>query len=191
MADPRDEFDDLLRRVRDGSDQAMRELVENYGPHLMYAIRRKLNPRLRSLFDSTDFAQSVWASFYAGRKNWKFDHPDALVALLHRLARGKLTDAVRQHLLGKHHNLNAERSLDGSALPAGEQLRASALTASQVAIAKEEWQRLVDDVQGTEQRVLDLSMAGRSAEEIATELGLTYRHVNRVLHNLAARLVGS
>src|SRR5262245_48951943 len=58
-------FRDLMRQVNEGSDDAIRELVQVYGPHILRVVRMRLSKHLRSKFDSADFVQSVWAAFFA------------------------------------------------------------------------------------------------------------------------------
>src|SRR5882724_4971958 len=59
-----EEFHDLMQKVLTGSQEAAQELFRDYEPYLLFAIRRKLDKRMRSKFDSADFAQDVWASFF-------------------------------------------------------------------------------------------------------------------------------
>ena len=59
------EFALLMQSVREGSQEAARTLFERYGPHIRRVVRRKLHQKLRPQFDSVDFVQDVWASFFA------------------------------------------------------------------------------------------------------------------------------
>src|SRR5262245_24000760 len=84
------EFRDLIRRIQGGERAAVDELLQRYGKHVLRAVRRKLHPRIRSKFDSLDFVQDVWASFFiqeAHRCN--FDRPEALIQFLENMARNK------------------------------------------------------------------------------------------------------
>src|SRR5581483_11639550 len=106
-------FDDLMRRLRDGSEDAARELLHRYGDAILRVVRRKLSRELRSKFDSVDFVQAVWASFFTGTpRQRRFDHPQALMAFLVTLAQNKVIDAVRQRMQTQKHNVNRERPLD-------------------------------------------------------------------------------
>jgi len=49
----------------EGSEDAAREFVATYGPPILRVVRRQMNKCLRSKYDSIDFEQSVWASFFA------------------------------------------------------------------------------------------------------------------------------
>ena len=53
----------LMRSVREGSEDAARMLFDRYAPHIRRVVRRKLHQKLRPQFDSVDFVQDVWASF--------------------------------------------------------------------------------------------------------------------------------
>src|SRR5437870_4945509 len=48
MSVDRDEFKNLMQRVRDGSEDAARELLDRYGEHILRVVRRKLSRELRS-----------------------------------------------------------------------------------------------------------------------------------------------
>ena len=60
MAKCDDNFRSLICHVREGSEDAAWDLVEQYGEAIRRAVRRALNERLRSKFDSLDFVQLVW-----------------------------------------------------------------------------------------------------------------------------------
>ncbi|NOX55263.1 MAG: sigma-70 family RNA polymerase sigma factor, partial [Planctomycetes bacterium] len=85
------EFAQLMQRVKAGSNQAARELLDRYGDHILRAIRRRLGRRMRSQFDSVDFLQATLASFCA-HPSWlsRFDRPDALIKFLARVATNKV-----------------------------------------------------------------------------------------------------
>ena len=51
-----------MARMRAGSQEAAWRLVEVYESHIRAVVRRRLTPAMRSLFDSDDFVQTVWAS---------------------------------------------------------------------------------------------------------------------------------
>src|SRR5262245_19959643 len=93
------EFDQLMKRVRSRSDGAAHELIDRYGKLILYVVREHLNSELRSKFDSVDFVQAVWASFFAiATERLDFDGPEILGRFLVAVARNKVTDMVRQRL---------------------------------------------------------------------------------------------
>jgi RNA polymerase sigma-70 factor (ECF subfamily) len=185
MSADRDEFKNLMQRVRDGSEDAARELLDRYGEHILRVVRRKLSRELRSKFDSVDFVQAVWASFFVGApKQRDFDRPQALIAFLVTLAQNKVIDAVRQRMQSQKYNINRERALDGSVSADAAGLAAREPTPSQVAVANDEWRRLLADLPARYQRMLELLRQGHTQKDIARELGVNEKTVRRVLDKL-------
>jgi len=178
-------FKELMRQVNEGSVDAVRELVQVYGPHILRVVRLRLNKRLRSRFDSADFVQSVWASFFAipaGRVH--FDRADALIAYLAELARNKVVEAVRRRLGTQRDDVNREQPVD-SKIPLQARPGNRVPTASELAIAKEEWERLQDQLPQEYQPILDGRLRGESLRAIADQLGVHPRTVRRRLDGLA------
>src|ERR1043165_504150 len=92
-------FQTWMQRVIDGSEEAAQELLRDFQPALLHAIRRRLTKRIRSKFDSIDFVQDVWLSFFstlAARPDFKTT--DELIAFLTRVAENKVIDAVRNRV---------------------------------------------------------------------------------------------
>lgn len=91
-------FDEFIRRIRDGDEQAAAELVRQYEPLIRRAVRLRLeDERLRRLFDSTDVCQSVLASFFARTAlgQYELQTPERLVSLLVVMTRNKVAAAAR------------------------------------------------------------------------------------------------
>src|SRR5438552_17620213 len=99
MAEEQASFADLMRRIQEGSEEAARQLVQQYGPHIFLVVRRRLPEKLRPRFDSADFVQSVWASFFANRAELgRFQNAENLIAFLVVLAQNKVIDETRLQL---------------------------------------------------------------------------------------------
>src|SRR3954453_20689831 len=97
MADPPPSFQLLLDRLRARSPGAPHELLDRYGAHVLRVIRHRLDRRLRKEFDSLDFLQDVWKSFFeAPPPGRAFDRPEALIAYLAQMAQHKVVDAHRR-----------------------------------------------------------------------------------------------
>src|SRR5262249_38965554 len=113
--DNREEFSTLMKRVREGSHGADRELLERYGPHIRKVIRRKLHRKLRNAFDSSDFEQAVWASFFTTRlRQYTFDRAEALIRFLSRIAENKVIEIYRQRFRCSKYDLNREQRLEST-----------------------------------------------------------------------------
>jgi RNA polymerase sigma-70 factor (ECF subfamily) len=93
-------FQDLVRRVRSGDEEAAAELVRRYEPVIHRVIHvRLIDARLRRLLDSMDICQSVLASFFvrASLGQYELQTPEDLVKLLAAMGRNKLAHQKRQH----------------------------------------------------------------------------------------------
>src|SRR4051812_35813356 len=94
----------FLARIRAGDEDAARELLGRYEAKVRLVVRRQLPRLLRSRFDSQDFLQSVWGSFFrrmrAGQA--ELDAPEKLIAFLARAARNKVIDEYRRASSQKH-----------------------------------------------------------------------------------------
>jgi RNA polymerase sigma factor (sigma-70 family) len=187
MSREQPDFKRLLERIRGGSEEAVREFLDRYGRHILTVIRQKLNYNLRSVFDSLDFLQDVWASFFTGEMEHTFHDPGALMKFLVRMARNKVAEEARRRLTGEKYNFSRERSLDGSARIEGTGLTGNVPAPGEVAVAKEEWERMVEGRPPHQVRILQMLSQGYSHKEIATELGLGQKAVNRFIQKLVPR----
>src|ERR1700722_4643922 len=95
MAETGGEFQDLIRRIRAGDQDAASEFVRLYEPAIRRAARiRILDPRLAPQLDSADIAQSVFKSFFLRAALGQYDltKPNQVVNLLVAMSRNKLAD---------------------------------------------------------------------------------------------------
>jgi RNA polymerase sigma factor (sigma-70 family) len=182
IPDTRKEFRTLLERVREGSEDAAWDLIELYGPHILRVVRRKLNIRMRPKFDSADFVQAVWASFFTSRSQiLKFNQPEELIAFLCAMARNKVITEMRRRMILEKYNVHREQPLDDSTLPAPYNPHGHQPTPSQVAVARERWQRMVNGQPPRHKEVLRLRYLGDTYEEIAEKLGMHERTVRKIV----------
>ena len=87
MPERDDDFCNLMRRLGEGSQEAAWELVDRYGEDIRRTVRRVLCIKLRPKFDSLDFVQLVWNSFFRARANFdRFHRPEELAAYLAAMA---------------------------------------------------------------------------------------------------------
>jgi RNA polymerase sigma-70 factor (ECF subfamily) len=189
MQEHPEEFTSLMQRVRAGSQEAAQLLVEQYGNHILRVVRRMLHRKLRSKFDSLDFQQDVWASFFADQPQKSFDRPEALAAFLAKVARNKVLMAYRKRCRFQRHNVNREHSLDGSAACQAGNVAAREPTPSQLAVAQEQWEQLLQGHPPRHQRILILVRQGYTQQQIAQELGVDERTVRRVVRKLTPEAV--
>jgi len=182
------DFRALMERVRAGSDDAARELLERYGPHLRFLVRKKLHPSLRNKFDSLDFVQDVWASFFAGvAEQETFERSAVLKGFLAAMANKKLAENFRSQCATQKRDTNREHSLDGSAVLSARELSAKQPTPSQFVAAEEEWERMLADLSPLQRHILTLLRQGYTHSEVAQELGLSEKSIQRLLRRITSR----
>jgi RNA polymerase sigma factor (sigma-70 family) len=181
-----EEFVRLMERVRDGADDAIQEFVARFEKHVLRVVRHQLLEALRAKFDSTDFVQDVWASFFALSRDYlDFKTPEALEAYLGVMTRNKVIEALRVRLQGRRYNVQREQSLDDNDHHWPERLNGADPTPSQVVVAREAWEELQGQIRPKHRPLLEMLRDGYSHREIAEVLDLDEKTVRRVVHQLA------
>ncbi len=185
-------FDELIRRVRAGDEQAAAELVRRYEPAIRDAARRRLaNARLQPILDSMDISQSVLSSFFkrAAAGQYKLHTPDDLLKLLGRMARNKVIDQARKHAKRpgnagpiEANNLDEREVMARDPSPSQQAIGKELLQEVQAHLSPEEWQLVELRNQGLEWKAISAKVGGtpqalrkklaRALDRVAKELGL-------------------
>ena len=183
-----DEVRGFLRRIHDGDEDAARDLLLKYEAEVRLVVRRQLPRLLRSRFDSLDFLQSVWGSFFHRVRTTptEFDDGRHLVAFLARAAKNKVIDEYRRAGSQKGDMRREEPLWAEGDRP--KEVAAQIETASQVAEANEAFAQLRELVPEERRALLELKAAGLSSREIGQRLGISERTVQRVLEDLRRRV---
>lgn len=178
------EISDFLDRIQDGDQDAARNLLARYEAEVRLVVRRQLPRLLRSRFDSLDFLQSVWGSFFRRVREGTTEFEDSrhLVAFLARAAKNKVIDEYRRAASQKQ-NMHREESLWTDA-DRPRELADRGETPSQVAEAHEAFHRLSSLVPEDRRIVLELKAQGLSSREIGERLGVSERTIQRVIEDL-------
>src|SRR6185312_6674034 len=171
----------FIARIRAGEEEAARELLRRYEAKVRLVVRRQLPKLLRSRFDSLDFLQSVWGSFFHRVRTGSTDIEDEpnLVAFLAWAARNRVVDEYRRASSQKQDMRREEPLWDGGDRP--RDLVAPLATASQVAQANEALERLEERLPDDRRALLALKAEGYSCREIGEQLGLGERTVQRAI----------
>ncbi|MCA1686535.1 MAG: sigma-70 family RNA polymerase sigma factor [Planctomycetia bacterium] len=191
VGDPtRDQESDIpafLARIQAGDEDAARDLLRRYEAEVRLVVRRQLPRLLRSRFDSLDFLQSVWGSFFRRVRSGPAEFEDSrhLVAFLARAAKNKVIDEYRRAASRKQ-DMHREEPLwvDG-----GRPRDVAAVTdsPSDVAEAREVFSRLKEMVPEDRRTILELKAEGLSSRDIGERLAISERTVQRVLEDLRRR----
>jgi RNA polymerase sigma-70 factor (ECF subfamily) len=187
---PRQENDlpEFLQRIQSGDDSAARELLQRYEPEVRLVVRRQLPRLLRSRFDSLDFLQSVWGSFFRRMRDTPTEFEDSrhLVAFLARAAKNKVIDEYRRAASLKQ-DMHREEPLwaDGRR---PREVADPIDSPSELAQAREVFGRLRESLPEERRMILELKAEGLSSRDIGEQLGISERTVQRVLEDLRRRM---
>jgi RNA polymerase sigma-70 factor (ECF subfamily) len=183
-----EDLSDFLRRIQSGDEGAARELLQRYESEVRLVVRRQLPRLLRSRFDSLDFLQSVWGSFFRRMRQSPTDFEDSrhLVAFLARAAKNKVIDEYRRSASRKH-DMHREEPLWGDGRRARE-VADSMDSPSEIAQAHEAYGRLQELVPEEKRSILQMKAEGLSSKDIGERLGISERTVQRVLEDLRRRV---
>lgn len=173
----------LLARLRGGELDAASQLYLKYADRLIHVARRQSAPALASRFDPEDVVQSVFRTFFRRFSAGAYDLPDGdeLWKLLLVISLNKLRK------LGLHHRAikrDARRTQGGEPIAevAGADDQAAVLQL-RLTIAE-----LLERVDPTAARIVQLRVEGREVSEIAELTARSKRTVERVLQNFRRRL---
>ncbi len=182
------ELSDFLKRIQAGDESAARELLGRFEAEVRLVVRRQLPRLLRSRFDSLDFLQSVWGSFFRRMRTAPTEFEDSrhLVAFLARAAKNKVIDEYRRAASRKH-DMHREEPLWGDGRRPND-LPDPIDSPSEVAQAHEVFVRLQELMPAERRTILEMKAEGLSSKDIGERLGISERTVQRVLEELRRRM---
>ncbi len=179
---PSDDFKKLMQDVLAGSDEAAFRLFRDYHRLVLAMIRRRLEQPLRRRFDSVDFAQDVWASFFAtSPEKRRFEDHKAFFRFLGALAHNKVLDGMRQQFKAQKRDASREQSIDDSKAFNKDELRDPGPTPSKILMSEEAWSSFLRKQPVVHRRIFILRRQGMGTTEIAQNTGLNPRMVRRIL----------
>jgi len=180
-------FRGLMRAAEGGCEQAARELYETYVKYVLRCVRHRMWHRLRSKFDSQDFVQQVWASFFDGRGSLPdFQTPEELIAYLRSMAENKVGIEGRHRRITKR-NLALEVPVHEESDTVGQHPATRLPTPSAVAVFNEAFDRLVEQQVDETRAVAQLRYEGNTFEEIAQCLDIDESNARKVMRRLKRR----
>ena len=172
----------LLDACRQRDPAATAEFVRRYLPHVRAAVRRRLAGGMRVRFDSHDFTQDVWLSFFRTVID-RHDLADEgkLIAYLSQMARLKVAEEYR-HQTTQKAGLARETLLGSTGNPAGREP-----TPSAAVMAHDEWDRLTAGLPERERGMLRMLREGHSHADTAAAFGLSEKTVQRLVRRILGR----
>jgi RNA polymerase sigma factor (sigma-70 family) len=170
--EPGVEFRELLQRGRQGDQEALTLLVQQYEREVRLMARVLLGPALRPYLDSVDLVQSVHRSLLIGLHGGRFDFtsPQDLLALALTMVRRK----VARHWRHLQRQKRLESSVtDGQNLPDVLISLSSSDDPARAAQFNDQVRNLCRHLNATEHTILDMRLAGYATGEIGARLGLS------------------
>jgi RNA polymerase sigma factor (sigma-70 family) len=184
------EFDRLMAEVEAGSEDAVWQLADTYTPHIIRAVRRSLNPKLRQKIDSLDLAQTIWASLLLRPHEFtKLKTPQQLIGYLVHATQYKCCDKVRA-LNMKKRDIRREQSLDRpvktlhSRINSNPPIVARDPTPSAIVAVRDQWNYVLSKTSKRDQEILRLRREGHTFDMIGTTLGIDEATARRAMQRL-------
>jgi len=186
------DISDLIARAKAGDETAIGEFLTRFEPEVRIMVRSRLPRMLRTQFDSMDFVQAVWQSFFADLRSssQQFENVHHLRGFLAGVARNKVYEEHRRLTRTKKHALAREQSLY---VRRGSREVELALispepTPSQAVQASDRLAQLVARCSPLEVQVITLRRQEMTFDEIARRTGVSERSVRRIIDEARERM---
>jgi RNA polymerase sigma-70 factor (ECF subfamily) len=186
------DISDLIARAKAGDETAIGEFLTRFEPEVRIMVRGRLPKLLRTRFDSMDFVQAVWQSFFADLRSSsrQFENVHHLRGFLAGVARNKVYEEHRRLTRTKKHALAREQSLY---VRRGSREVELALispepTPSQAVQASDRLAQLVAGCSPLEAQVITLRHQEMTLHEIAKRTGRSERSVRRIIDEARERM---
>jgi len=183
-----------LRQIEAGDENAARLLWQRYYHELVELARARFGKSPRRMSDEEDVALSVMRCLYEGATSGKFVsviNRQELWQLLATITIRKVIDQQRRLTQQKRGGgrVRGDSALLGNGADycgdGFDQICADAATPEVLAMAAEEFQRLMDVLDDDRLRgIAQLKLEGYRNEEIAQKLGLACRSIERKLQRI-------
>jgi RNA polymerase sigma-70 factor, ECF subfamily len=174
----------LLRRLKNGSNEAATQIYLRYARRLLALVRRRCSADLSARFDPDDVVQSVFRSFFHAAQRGLYDVPagQELWKILLVIALNKLRNAAAFHRAARRDVRQTRAGISAGALA-----RAARNDVAErfLELAIEE---ALKRLPATHRRMVELRLGGHAVAEIARETGRSRRTTERILQEARQQL---
>ncbi len=192
MRDDLNRFQDMMARLRSGSDEAARELVVEFAPHVYRAVKRRFrHRRVRVLYGTEDCIQSVWGAVFGHLERVaNCEDPAKLINFLARVASNKIIDRHREVFGRNVDGFHYEEVPTPSQLDENGRLQSHVLSPSQRAVIREEVALRTKELSSEKRTIFNLHNEGFTSGEISAKLDgkVSARGIRRVIQDIFERL---
>ncbi len=178
---------DLVRRLREGSNTAAREVFDRYVQRLLGLAKRRIGARMNSRVDPEDVVQSVFRTFFTRMKADQFEitAEDDLFKLLVRITVHKTLRQIAHHKAAKR-DPSAETGQGSDASEMLMQAMDAEPTPETVVTFMDQLEHFLKQLPDQDRQILEMRLQGFSTEEIAEKLGSYDRKIRRVIERIRA-----
>jgi RNA polymerase sigma-70 factor (ECF subfamily) len=171
MTAPGEDAANLLQRAREGSRDALGEILQRSGPRLLAIVRLRLGAGLRRQVDSADVMQATFLKALASLPGFRGSEPRSFGAWLAGIALNEIRDLASHHGRQKR---DAARTVELEGHPEAQEL-AAAVRSETSRIALDEkallLERALDSLSAEHREVIvQRSLEERSFQEIADRM---------------------
>jgi RNA polymerase sigma-70 factor (ECF subfamily) len=167
------------------SQEAARQLFDEYVERLLALARRRINLRLARRVDAEDVVQSVFRTFFQRLQagNFRLEGQDDLAKVLVRITVRKTLRHIAFHQAARR-DLRLEE--EGSSYDPLPGLIGREPTPAAAVAFLDQLEHFLGRLRPQERQILEMRLQGFSSEEIAGQLGTYDRKVRRVLERVRA-----
>ncbi len=187
-----DDFVSLIARARAGDEAAIRLFLSRFGREVQMMVRARLPQQLRDQYDSSDFAQAIWLSFFSDLPHDapSFQKVVHLRRYLAGVARNKIYEEHRRLTRTQKYDVCREERLyirrNGRDVP--RDVISPDPSPSQSAQAEDHFKRLIEGRSQREFDVIQLRSLGLTFAEIEARTGVKERTARRIIEAARARM---
>jgi RNA polymerase sigma-70 factor (ECF subfamily) len=187
-----DDLSNCLAGAKAGDPTAIREFLSRFEEEVRIMVRARLPRKLRSRFDSVDFVQAVWQSFFSdlNQHGLNFDSEHHLRKFLEGVVRNKVFEQHRRLTRTAKYDLAREERLyvrrGDRDVP--REVISPEPSPSQAAQASDRLEQLTAGCSPLEVDVITLRHQGLTFVEIATQTGVNERTARRIIDSARSRL---
>jgi RNA polymerase sigma factor (sigma-70 family) len=186
------DISDLIARAKEGDETAIRDFLSQFEQEVRIMVRGRLPKTLRSQFDSMDFVQTVWQSFFSDLRDnpREFENIRHLRGFLAGLARNKVYQEHRRLSRTAKYALEREEPLylkkGNKEIDRG--LVSPEPSPSETFQATDRLAQLTAGCNPRDVEIITLRHQGLTFDEIAARVGLNERSVRRVIEDARVRM---
>jgi len=175
----------LLRRFREGEDDAATRLYLRYAARLQAHASNQTSPQLASRFDPEDVVQSVFRTFFRRVSEGLYDVPpgEELWGLFLVLSLNKIRG------LGKHHRAmkrDAQKTFGSDALSKLE--KNDEHDENSLTVLKMVVDELMRELPAKNRPIIEFRIGGSTVDEISSKTGRSKRTIERLLRDFKKKL---